>query len=125
MNDISSRAASPAATNLAPAQRAQAERAAVKFEGLFISEMLKQMRRGAEELAGKDGLFKGQAGNSLLDLADTMVADTMAGQRAFGIADAILQQLLPSTPAQATAPTPGNERFKFSPPAAALEQKAL
>jgi flagellar protein FlgJ len=32
----------------------------------------------------------------MLDLADTMVADKMAGQRAFGIADAILRQLLPA-----------------------------
>ncbi len=32
----------------------------------------------------------------MLDMADTMVADQMASQRAFGIADVILRQVLPS-----------------------------
>lgn len=69
--------------------------AAVKFEGLFVSEMLKQMRRSSAPLAGPDALFKPPEDNPLLAMADTLVADAMAGQRAFGIADAILRQLLP------------------------------
>lgn len=88
----------PGAEDMNPAQRSKAEQAAVKFEGMFISQMLKQMRSSAREIAGEDGLFKNQNHNSMLDLTDTMLADAMAGQRAFGIADAILQQLLPSTP---------------------------
>jgi flagellar protein FlgJ len=64
------------------------------------------MRSGTRELAGEDSIFKNPANNDLLDLADTMVADQMAGQRAFGIADAILRQLLPPAPAR-TAPLAG------------------
>lgn len=95
--------ATAAATATDPAQRARAEQAAVKFEGLFIGEMFKQMRHSTEQIAGADGLFKGMADNSLRSLADTMVADAMAGQRAFGIADAILQQLLPPVAPAAVA----------------------
>ena len=78
--------------------------AAVKFEGLFVSEMLKQMRRGSAPLAGPDALFKPPEDNPLLAMADTLVADAMAGQRAFGIADAILRQLLPGDTRHAPPP---------------------
>jgi flagellar protein FlgJ len=90
---------------------AKATRAAIQFEGFFISHMLHQMRSGTRELAGEDSIFKNPANNDLLDLADTMVADQMAGQRAFGIADAILRQLLPPASAKAgplAGPAPDN-----------------
>lgn len=83
-----------------PRYAAKATRAALQFEGFFIAHMLRQMRSSTRELAGDDNEFKSQANNDLLDLADNMVADQMAGQRAFGVADAILRQLLP-TPAAA------------------------
>lgn len=119
MNELHSPAFSlaPAANAADPSIReaAKAEEAAVKFEGLFISEMLKQMRRSAREIAGEDGVLQSQSHGALLDLADTMVADAMAGQRAFGIADAILHQLrAPAVPAQ-------DGPLKFSPPTAALK----
>lgn len=107
----------PGAEDMNPAQRNKAEQAAVKFEGMFISQMLKQMRSSAREIAGEDGLFKSQNHNSMLDLTDTMLADAMAGQRAFGIADAILQQLLPSTPPATGA------ALKLLPPRVALDPK--
>jgi Rod binding domain-containing protein len=40
----------------------------------------------------------------MLDMADNLVADQLAGKRAFGVADAILRQLLPLN--AATAPSP-------------------
>ena len=80
-------------------QRAKVEKAAVQFEGLFIRQMLKEMRRSADEIAGDDAMFKPHSDNGLLDLADTMLADAMAGQRAFGIADTIVRQMLPVEPA--------------------------
>lgn len=107
----------PGAEDMNPAQRSKAEQAAVKFEGMFISQMLKQMRSSAREIAGEDGLFKSQTHNSMLDLTDTMLADAMAGQRAFGIADAILQQLLPSTPPATGA------ALKLLPPRVALDSE--
>ncbi len=77
------------------AYRAKATDAAIKFEGFFIADMLHKMRSGTRELAGQESVFKDKANGDMLDMADTLVADKMAGQRAFGIADAILRQLLP------------------------------
>jgi peptidoglycan hydrolase FlgJ len=91
-----------AAAPVDPRYAAKATRAALQFEGFFISHMLRQMRSSTREIAGDDAIFKSQANNELLDLADNMVADQMAGQRAFGVADAILRQLLPAP----AAPTP-------------------
>jgi len=91
-----------------PVQRARIEQAARKFEGFFITEVLRQMRRGTRELAGEDAMFHNRVNDDMLDMADTMVADVMAGQHAFGIADAILRQLLPGTAgAVAASSAPG------------------
>lgn len=89
----------------APVQAAQdslhkkAVEAAVKFEGFFVAEMLKQMRRTADELGGEDALFKDRSNRELLDMADQMTADALASQRAFGIADLLLRQILPEAAA--------------------------
>jgi flagellar protein FlgJ len=80
-------------------QRAKVDKAAVQFEGLFIHQMLKEMRKSAQQIAGDNGLFKDQSGSGLLDLADTMLADSTASQRAFGIADTIVRQMLPASSA--------------------------
>lgn len=85
------------------AYRSKATAAAIKFESFFIGHMLHQMRAGTRAMVGGDGAGKDPINNDMLDLADNLVADKMAGQRAFGIADAILRQLLP--PAAAATPT--------------------
>ena len=82
--------------------KAKATDAAVKFEGYFISQMLHQMRSGASALAPKDSAENDSSDSQMLDMVDNMVADKMAGQRAFGVADMILRQLLPPAPALAT-----------------------
>jgi len=74
--------------------RAKATEAAVKFESFFIGDMLHRMRTSTEAL--KDEERKDSINRDMLDMADNLVADQMAGQRAFGVADAILRQLLPS-----------------------------
>jgi peptidoglycan hydrolase FlgJ len=74
--------------------RAKATEAAVKFESFFIGDMLHRMRTSTEAL--KDDDRKDSINRDMLDMADNLVADQMAGQRAFGVADAILRQLLPS-----------------------------
>lgn len=81
--------------------RAKAGAAAEKFEGFFIAQMLRQMRSSTREMAGEDSIFKNSVNSDMLDLTDTMLADKMAGLRAFGIADAILRQLLPAAPGTA------------------------
>ncbi|RJF96686.1 flagellar biosynthesis protein FlgJ [Noviherbaspirillum cavernae] len=87
------------------AYRNKAAAAAEKFEGFFIGQMLRQMRASTREIAGEDSVFKNSVNTDMLDMADTMLADKMAGQRAFGIADAILRQLLPAAPAAPAAPS--------------------
>ena len=104
-------AANPAADPADPAAahyRAKATEAAVKFESFFIGDMLHRMRTSTEAL--KDEERKDSINRDMLDMADNLVADQMAGQRAFGVADAILRQLLPQgapvAPHQPGAPMP-------------------
>lgn len=87
-------AADPAAGE--PVYAAKATKAAVEFESFFIENMLKQMRSGTREMAAEDSVFKDPVNRDMQDMADGMMAKQMAGQRAFGIADAILRQLLPA-----------------------------
>jgi flagellar protein FlgJ len=78
-----------------PAYVKKATKAAVEFESFFISHMLQQMRESARALAPEDSPLKDPVNSDMLDMADKMLAGHMAGQRAFGVADAILKQLLP------------------------------
>ncbi len=104
MNDIhsSSSPAAPLGTSLDGAQdpdarvRAQATDAAVKFEAFFIKQMISQMRAGTRALADEDSDGARRSGQDMLDLADGLVADALAQQRAFGIADLMLRQVLPA-----------------------------
>jgi len=85
----------PAADAPDPAYVKKATKAAVEFESFFISHMLQQMRESARTLAPEDSPLKDPVNSDMLDMADKMLAGHMAGQRAFGVADAILKQLLP------------------------------
>lgn len=78
-----------------PEYRAKALEAAEKFEAYFVAQMLQQMRRITRELSGDEESFSARANEDMLDMADMMVADTLARQRAFGIADIVLRQVLP------------------------------
>lgn len=80
-----------------PVYAAQATKAAVEFESFFISQMLKDMRATTREMASEDSVFKDRVNQDMQDMADGILAKQMAGQRAFGVADAILRQLLPAT----------------------------
>lgn len=94
---------------ISPQERAKVEKAAEKFESLFIGQMLQQMRRTNAAFAAEDSPSKNRINQDMLEIADTAVADALAGQRAFGIADAILKQLLPTgstAPVSAQSVTP-------------------
>ena len=99
-----------------PKYRAKATEAAVKFESFFIGHMLHQMRSGTRELSAEDSVFKNKVNQDMLDMADNLVADQLAGRRAFGVADAILRQLLP-TPSQAPVSAGGLQRPTSAAPA--------
>lgn len=78
-----------------PAYVAKAGKAAVEFERFFISHMLKEMRSSTRAMATDDSVFNNRVNQDMQDMADDLLAGNMAGQRAFGIADAILRQLVP------------------------------
>lgn len=90
-----------------PAFRAKATEAALKFESFFISHMLQQMRNGTRAIADEDSVFNNKVNQDMLDMADRLVADQMAGKRAFGVADAILRQILPAPVAAPVTPAAG------------------
>ena len=94
-----------------PRYRAKATEAAIKFESFFIGHMLHQMRSTTREMAGEDSIYKDSVNSDMLDMADNLVADAMATKRAFGIADAILRQLLPP-PAPPAMPAVGEKNVK-------------
>jgi len=85
--------------------RAKAKDAAEKFEAYFIAHMLHQARRSAREFAGDTAQSK-NGGEEMLDWGDQFLADVLAGQRAFGIADVMLRQLLPADGPHQGAHTP-------------------
>jgi len=78
-----------------PAYVAKATKAAVEFERFFIGHMLRTMRASTREMASEDSVFNNRVNQDMQDMADDLLAGNMAGQRAFGIADAILRQLVP------------------------------
>ena len=78
-----------------PAYAAKATKAAVEFESFFISHMLHQMRESQRTLAPDDSPTKNRVNQDMTDMVDNMLAGNLANQRAFGVADAILKQLLP------------------------------
>jgi len=78
-----------------PAYVKQATKAAVEFESFFIQNMLHQMRESAKTLAPEDSPTRDPVNSDMIDMADKLLSGHMAGQRAFGVADAILKQLLP------------------------------
>ena len=78
-----------------PVYVAKATKAAVEFESFFISQMLKEMRATTREMADEDSVFKDRVNQDMQDMADGILSKQMAGQRAFGVADAILRQLVP------------------------------
>ena len=88
-------AVAPAADVPSPEYVKKATRAAVEFESFFISHMLQQMRESQRTLAPEDSPMKDPVNSDMLDMADKLLAGHMANQRAFGVADAILRQLLP------------------------------
>lgn len=91
-----------------PANEATAVKAAAeKFEGFFIGQLLREMRNSTREMAGKDSIYGSSVDQDMLDMADVALGDALAGQHAFGVADAILRQILP-------AGTAGPEALKES-----------
>jgi flagellar protein FlgJ len=85
-----------------PAYAAKVTKAAVDFESFFIANMLHQMRETTRDIAPDDSPFKDKVNQDMQDMADKLLAGNVASQRAFGVADAILKQLLPAPAKKST-----------------------
>lgn len=72
----------------AEAQRAQLRSAAEAFEAVFLRQMIGSMRQA--RLA--EDPFSSAASEQFRDMADARLADSMAQQRSFGIAELLLAQ---------------------------------
>jgi flagellar protein FlgJ len=70
-----------------PSPRAQIEKAAQQFEGLFMSMMLKSMR-GAQDALGT-GLFDSAATRQFRDMQDDKLAVELGSRGTLGIAKAM------------------------------------
>jgi len=85
-------------------------KAAEQFEGLFVAQMFKAMRQAAESFGNEGDATAG--GAAMLDQAYWQVADGIARQHAFGIADCLIAQMsargaatpLPPIPASGAMP---------------------
>jgi len=83
-------ATTPGATAPATDSREAALRqAAEAFEAVFLRQLIGSMRQA--KLA--DDVFGSQATEQFRDIADSKLADNMAQQGSFGIADLLLQQM--------------------------------
>jgi flagellar protein FlgJ len=96
MNIQTNTSQSRAAETEDPVYVARTTRAAIEFESFFIGHMLHQMRESARTLAPEDSPSRNRVNQDMTDMVDGMLAGHLAGQRAFGVADAILKQLLPA-----------------------------
>lgn len=83
-----------------PAYRKRVEEAAVQFEGLFIAQMLNEMKKATDQLKADNG-FEDRTSDAMLDYANRAVADAIAQQRGFGIANTLVAQMLPPEAAPA------------------------
>jgi flagellar protein FlgJ len=124
MNPISSSSLQIEATDSPPiaenaAYRKKAETAAVQFESFFIQDMLKQMRKATREISSEDSIFKNTINSDMLDFADQAVSQELAKQRVFGVANAIMAQLMPQSAQNVNIPLNKNAN------GVALEQSAL
>lgn len=67
--------------------------AAVKFEAFFVAQLMQQMRKATAALADADSPLNDEVNQAPLAMADNAVADGLAGQGAFGIADVLVRQM--------------------------------
>lgn len=89
---IGATSAAPAGATTAPAtdpREAALKQAAEAFEAVFLRQMIGSMRQA--KLA--EDVFGSAATEQFRDIADSNLADNMAKQGSFGIADLLLQQM--------------------------------
>lgn len=68
---------------------------AQQFESMFVNLMLKSMRQATPQ----DGIFSSNENKMYTELMDQQLADKLTKQSSLGLADVMLRQLMPDTPA--------------------------
>jgi peptidoglycan hydrolase FlgJ len=76
---------------ITPAQYAQFARTAKDFESMFVSKMLDSATQG---LKSKGTFFGGNAENQFRSLLNEHYGKAVSQRGGFGIADAVLQQMI-------------------------------
>jgi len=71
------------------------EEAAGQFEAMFLRQMLQEMRKSVDALAGDNGLFSSREARTVRDFYDDALAQELASQRSTGIANILIKQLSP------------------------------
>lgn len=79
-------------TGRADPQREKLEAAAEQFEALFLQQILKQMRKAGDVLSA-DNPMRSRDLDTMRDLYDQVLADSMSAQGQTGIRDMLVQQL--------------------------------
>lgn len=73
------------------------DEAAGQFEAMFLRQMLQEMRKSVDALAGDNGLFSSREARTLRDFYDDALAHELASQRTTGIAGLLIRQLSENT----------------------------
>ena len=73
-------------------KNAALEEVAKQFEGLFLQEMLKSMRKAGEVFA-EDNYLNSNEANTYRDMFDSQISLSMAGGTGTGLAEALVRQL--------------------------------
>lgn len=97
-----------AATGKIADQQEALQMAAEQFEAMFLQQVLKQMRKANDALAS-DSSFKSNDMETMRDLHDSALAESLASQRQTGIADMIVKQLSGAAGAEAMSVSAAQE----------------
>lgn len=73
------------------------QEAAGQFEAMFLRQMLQEMRKSVDALAGDNGLFSSREARTVRDFYDDALAQELASQRTTGIAGLLIRQLSDTT----------------------------
>ena len=106
--------------DIAIARQARLEAAAEQFEAMFLQQILKQMRKAGDVLS-EGSSMRSRQGDTLREMHDEALAQTLATHRQTGIADLLVKQL---SRGEAAATDPVHAGHRDLPPAPAKPQMA-
>lgn len=106
--------------DIATARQVRLEAAAEQFEAMFLQQILKQMRKAGDVLS-EGSSMRSRQGDTLREMHDEALAQTLATHRQTGIADLLVKQLSRGETAAADSVHAGHRDL---PPAPAKPQMA-